>query len=169
MEQKRLQDIENYLRRGEYPAGTEKKDKPNFRRRCRNSKKFEGGVLYYNKCSGKELEQVQANSQELQNGGCVSGVRRKRRGSWSHAMGEQLGVTLEGIKPWRRFVPGFIGETWSRRFENMWRSAHSVRRWMPILSLLHFFCMHLLITVIPLTATVHVCVWGGNFFPGVGL
>ena len=67
----------------------------------------------------KRLEQVQTMSQELQNGGCVSGVRRKRRGSWSHAMSEQLGVTLEKIKPWRRFVPGFIGETWLRRFENM--------------------------------------------------
>ena len=73
-----------------------------------------------------KLQQAQTNSQELQNGGCVSGVRRKRRGFWSHAMKEQLGVTLGGIKPWRRFVPGFIGETWLRRFENMWRCAHSV-------------------------------------------
>ena len=89
MEQERLQGIENYLRRGEYPAGTEKKDKPNFRRRYRNNYKFEGGILYYKKCSGKRLQQAQTNSQELQNGGCVSGVRRKR-GSWSHAMGEQL-------------------------------------------------------------------------------
>jgi len=66
-----------------------------------------------------KLQQAQTNSQGLQNEGCVSGVRRKRRGSWSHAMKEQLGVTLGGIKPWRRFVPGFIGETWLRRFENM--------------------------------------------------
>ena len=28
----------------------------------------------------KRLQQAQTNSQELQNGGCVSGVRRKRRG-----------------------------------------------------------------------------------------
>ena len=66
-----------------------------------------------------KLQQAQTNSQELQNGGCVSGVRRKRRGFWSHAMKEQLGVTLGGIKPWRRFVPGFIGETWLRRFKNI--------------------------------------------------
>ena len=36
MEQERLQVIENYLWRGEYPAGTEKKDTPNFSR-CRNT------------------------------------------------------------------------------------------------------------------------------------
>ena len=116
------------IRRGEYPAGTVKKDKPNFRR-CRKNCKFERGILYYKKCSGKRLQQAQIDSQELQNGGCMSGVRRKRRGSWGHAMGEQLGVTLEGIQPWRRFVPGFIGETWLRRFENMWRSAPNVRGW----------------------------------------
>ena len=45
----------------------------------------------------------------------MSGVRRKRRGSSTHAMEEQLGVTLGVIKPCRRFVPGFIGETWLRR------------------------------------------------------
>ena len=51
MEQERLEDIENYLQR-EYPPGTEKKEKPNFRRRCRNKYKF-GGILYYKNCSGK--------------------------------------------------------------------------------------------------------------------
>ena len=41
------------IRRGEYPAGTVKKDKPNFRR-CRKNCKFERGILYYKKCSGKK-------------------------------------------------------------------------------------------------------------------
>ena len=107
MEQKRLQDIENYLRRGEYPVVTVKKNKPNFRR-CRNNYKSEGGILSYKKCSGKKTG---TSLDQFPRASCVSGVRRKRRGSWSHAIGGVAGVTLGGIKPWR-FVPGFIGVTW---------------------------------------------------------
>lgn len=58
MELERLQEIEDYLRRGKYPDDIQKKDKPNFRRRCRNNFKFEGGILYYKKCSGKKAATI---------------------------------------------------------------------------------------------------------------
>ncbi len=60
-----LQDIENYLRQGDYPEGTQKKDKANFRRKCRNNFKFEDGQLLYKKClsTGKATEQMPGASE----------------------------------------------------------------------------------------------------------
>ena len=58
-----LQNIENYLHRGEYPSGIEKKDKANFRRKCRNNYKFEKGTLYYKKCTVKEVELIPGASE----------------------------------------------------------------------------------------------------------
>ena len=112
-----LQDIENYLRRGEYPAGAlRRKTSQTLGEDVETTTSLKEGFSTTRNALDKKLQHTQTNSQELQNGGCVSGLRRKRRGSWSHAMGEQLGVTLGGIKPWRKFVLGFIGETWLRRF-----------------------------------------------------
>ncbi|XP_064383224.1 uncharacterized protein LOC135348618 isoform X3 [Halichondria panicea] len=45
-----LQEIENYLRKGEYPPTINSKtEKANFRRKCRQNFKFENGSLYYKK------------------------------------------------------------------------------------------------------------------------
>ena len=126
--------LRTIYREGNTQLALRRKTSPTLGEGVETTTSLKEGFFTTRNAPEKRLEQVQTNSQELQNGGCVSRVRRKWRGSRSHAMGEQLGITLEGIKSWRRFVSGFIGETWLRRFENMWRSAHSVRWWMPISS-----------------------------------
>ena len=49
MDLQNLQEIQDYLQRGEYPSGLDKGEKANFRRKCKNNFKFEDGVLYYRK------------------------------------------------------------------------------------------------------------------------
>ena len=41
--------VETYLRSSQYPKGMTKGEKANFRRKCKNSFKFETGMLYYKK------------------------------------------------------------------------------------------------------------------------
>ena len=51
-----LQEIENYLRKGEYPPTINSKtEKENFRRKCRQNFKFENGSLYYKKHTKAQL------------------------------------------------------------------------------------------------------------------
>ena len=53
MDLQNLQEIQDYLQRGEYPSGLDKGQKANFRRKCKNNFKFEDGVLYYRKHSSQ--------------------------------------------------------------------------------------------------------------------
>ena len=41
--------VENYLRKGKYPDCLAKGQKANFRRKCKNNFRFNGGILYYRK------------------------------------------------------------------------------------------------------------------------
>ena len=41
MDLQNLQEIQDYLQRGEYPSGLDKGEKANFRRKCKNNFKFE--------------------------------------------------------------------------------------------------------------------------------
>ena len=88
MEQERLQDIENYLWRGEYPASTEKTSQT-LGEDVEKTTSLKEQFSTTTHAPVKRLQQAQTNSHAAD-----SGVRRRK--SWSHAIPLTATVHVRG-------------------------------------------------------------------------